>query len=72
MELVDIVSLIDKFNTLEAYGRRDLIKQYIKDQFISNGEKMDALIYIAKMPLTDSFSWHKFVKSYVSTLVNFS
>jgi len=72
MEFLDIVKLIDKFNALEAYGRRDLIKQYIKDEFLSNGEMIDALIYIAKMPLTEQFYWHKFVKNYISTLVNFS
>ena len=72
MELSDVVNLIDKFNLFEAYGRRDLIKQFIKDDFLFYGDKIEVLIYIAKVPLEDSWHWHKFVKSYVSTLINFS
>jgi len=72
MHIEDIIKIFDKFNNFENYGRRDLIKQYIKDEFISNSEKIYVLIYIANMPLIESCSWHKFVKSYVLTLVNFS
>lgn len=71
-DLPYVLFIIEKFSTLEAYGRRDLIKQFIKDEILSDGNYAYALIYISKIDLSDQFGWHKFVKDYVSTLVNFS